>query len=106
HTVRGWPAKAQVMIEGQQKTWRVIEQIRGLHVQPMRAATVLVLNDPFDGFDTMFIARLFWRDPTIQIFLGNRFDVPITAEKIREFDWVLSFEGSTLRVVRSPQMIR
>jgi hypothetical protein len=58
-------------------TQQAIAQIQGLHVLPEPNSIVAFRNDPFpEGYDTLFIAALTWRDPTIDIWLQNHRHLP------------------------------
>ena len=57
--------------------WRAIAQIQALAIRPLPHSLVVFLNDPFPQYyDTMFIAALLWKDPTIKIWLQNRHQLP------------------------------
>jgi hypothetical protein len=56
---------------------QAIAQIQALGIRPMPHSIVVFLNDPFpEYYDTMFIAALVWKDPTIKIWLQNRSHLP------------------------------
>jgi hypothetical protein len=54
-----------------------IAQIQALGTRPVSHSIVVFLNDPFPQyFDTLFIASLVWKDPTVVIWLQNRLHLP------------------------------
>jgi hypothetical protein len=74
-----------------------LEQIRTLPAHPPPHSHVIFVNDPFEYWDMLLIADLYWNDRTIDIKLGKK--LPKLPD-LNSFDWVLTFEGESLRVLR------
>ncbi len=101
-TIWYWRDKPQFFFKGQEKTWRVITQLKDLHFQPKHGSRVIVVNDPWpDGWDMTFIAELAWDDPSVAITMSRRLPSPPGPEELAKYDSVLEFEGDgSLRLVR------
>ena len=98
HTLRYWNDGTKALLKDQELTWSVLTQLRDLGSRPPPHSTVLFLNDPFQAWDTYFIATLLWNDPTIDVKLADKLGEP---PNLKDYDWVLTFEDNKLRVVRS-----
>jgi hypothetical protein len=58
-------------------TQQTIAQLQALRLRPEPHSVVVFLHDPFpDYYDTLFIASLVWKDPTIDIWLQNHRHLP------------------------------
>lgn len=89
------------ILNAQKPTWSVIEQLQFLNPKIPHGSKILILNDPFADFDAYFIAALWFRDPSLDIELGNKMNPPLDAVGIERFDWVFRFdEKNRLRQVR------
>jgi hypothetical protein len=87
-THREWQLKPAFFFRNEEKTWRVIKQVKGLHLQPNPGAKVLIVNDPWEhDYDMIFIAQLVWDDPSLQITLFSKAPESDPAK----FDTVLEF---------------
>lgn len=84
---------------GQVATWAAIEALRTLNIEIPKGGKVLFLDDPFDDWDMVFIARLWFRDPTLEVDLAKRTTRPAPVSELGKYDRVLKFEGKTLIVV-------
>lgn len=100
-TIGHWRERAEMLLPGQRLTWSVLTQIRDLKMRPAGNSKVIFLNNPFEEFDTLFIAELVWNDPTIVIKLANKMPVRPAPAEMEAFDWILDFEGEKLQVVRA-----
>jgi hypothetical protein len=96
-TLHYWNERAEWLLRDQQLTWTVLTQIRDLPSRPPPGARVLFLKNPFRDWDTYFIATLLWNDHTLDVTLANYMDQPQDPSR---FDWVLTFDGDRLRVVK------
>ncbi len=98
-TLHYWNERAEWLLRDQQLTWTVLTQIRDLPARPKPGSRVLFEQNPFRDWDTYFIASLLWNDHTLDIKLLNHLDKP---EDPQHFEWVLTFEGDRLRVLKAP----
>jgi len=92
---RSWPYRANLILASQGTTADVIRQLGSLHVVPKANSKVLFVNDPFDGFDMLFIAELIWNDPTLDIQLSQKMPA-LSSRNSNAFDEIFTFEGSVL----------
>jgi len=77
------------------KTWNVIEQFRNLPFHPPHGSRIAFVNDPFpEGWDTLFIAKLWWKDKSLQVFLQNQQHLP--AIELARMDYVFEFTQGRL----------
>jgi hypothetical protein len=81
-----------------EKTWNLIEQFRRLPVRPRHDSRIVFLNDPFPGFDTLFIASLWWNDHTLRIQLQNHAHLP--ERELSGMDYVFDFPEGRLTQLR------
>ncbi len=103
HTTYGYfRPQPPVFFKNQEKTWRVITQLKALHFQPKHGSRVIIINDPWQhDWDMTFIAQLAWDDPSVGITLANRLPAPPGPEELAKYDSVLEFgPDGELRVVR------
>jgi hypothetical protein len=98
-TLHYWNERAEWLLRDQQLTWTVLTQIRDLPSRPPPGSRVLIVQNPFPDWDTYFMATLLWNDHTLDVKLGNHLDTP---EDPARFDWVLTFEGDRLKVLKGP----
>jgi hypothetical protein len=69
---------------------QAIYQIQALGTRPVSHSIVVFLNDPFPQYyDTLFIAALVWKDPTIVIWLQNRLHLP--ASELGRANYVIDY---------------
>jgi hypothetical protein len=80
------------------ETRRAIEQFAALNIRPAAHSRVAFLNCPFpDRFHTLFIAALFWHDPTIEINLERK--QPSSADEFARTDYIFDYvDGRFVRV--------
>lgn len=98
-TLHYWNERAEWLLRDQRLTWTVLTQLRDLPARPKPGSRVLIEQNPFPDFDTQFLATLLWNDHTLDINLGNHLDPPADPQR---FDWVLTFEGDRLKVIKQP----
>jgi hypothetical protein len=77
---RSWPYRKNLLIASQQVTWNVICQLKNLHETPKHRSRILFVNDPFEGFDMLFIAELIWNDPSLDIQLSRKVPASIALQ--------------------------
>ncbi len=86
------------MAEAGAQTWDVIRQIQTLELKASPNATVAFLSDPFSGYDMFFIAELWFRDPTVTIWLESH--ERHTPEELARAEHLYDFQEGKLRLVR------
>jgi hypothetical protein len=99
-TISLWCVKFPTFLEDQRPVWSVITQIRDLGPRPPPNSRVIFLENPLPDWGTYFVARLTWRDRSIDIRLANQMEHAPTAADLNSFDWILTFENGNLRVVQ------
>ncbi|MBZ5593870.1 MAG: hypothetical protein LAP39_16650 [Acidobacteriia bacterium] len=78
-----------------EKTWNTIEQFRNLPFRPPPGSRIAFVDDPFPkGWDTLFIAKLWWEDRSLQIFLQNQ--QHLAASELAGMDYVFDFSQGRL----------
>jgi hypothetical protein len=97
-TVHYWRERTADYIDFQRPTWSAITQVRDLGSRPPPHSRVLFLKDPFRDWDTYFIAELVWNDHSLDIRLADKLGAP---PQFDDYDWILTFEGQNLRIVRA-----
>ncbi len=81
------------------RTWNLIEQFRSLPIRPRHGSHIVFLNDPFpEGWDTLFIAKLSWKDRSLEVALQNRQHLP--ASVLDRMDYVFDFPQGRLTRLR------
>lgn len=98
HTISLWRQIAPAFLDDQRPVWSVITQLRDLGSPPPNTR-VIFLKNPLVDWSTYFIARLTWRDRSIDIKLADKLDPQPTAADLDRFDWILTFENGNLRVL-------
>ena len=79
----------------------LLDDLRGIGVQPAPGSRILFLNHPFPGdYTTFFAAALLWKDPSLQIFLQHQ--VHFSPEEIVTMDYVFDFVDTRV-IVRKPR---
>jgi hypothetical protein len=89
-----------VFRENGKETQALIDQLQALNLRPKPTSTIVFLHDPFEGFDTLFVARLVWNDPTLIVFLQNHSN--LSAQEIASVDYEFDFSGGKLILKRAP----
>jgi hypothetical protein len=79
-------------------TWKVIQQFRAFKPKAPPGSSVLILNDPFHGFDELFIASLCLGDRSITVHLQNMDRLP--PEEIANAPHVLAHQDGELVQIR------
>src|ERR1035437_6721833 len=80
------------------RNWSIIQQLKALALRPRPGDRMIFLNDPYEGWDMLFIAQLTFRQPSLKIWLQNKSALP--AAEIAAMDHILSFENSKLILVK------
>ena len=80
------------------RTWSIIQQLKALDLRPRLEDRIIILNDPYEGWDMLFIAELTFRQPGVKIWLQNKSMLP--PAEIAAMDHVLSFENSKLVLLK------
>lgn len=100
YTVGYWATQPQIYLDWHAKTMSTLAQIRAIQPKPAPHSRVIYLKDPFpDGYDTLFISDLLWNDPSVTVDLGLKLN---PQPDLSTYDWVLTFEGDQLRVLKKP----
>lgn len=97
-TLPYWKSGVEGDLNMQMLTWNALTRIRELPRRPSPHSRVLFLNTPFADWDALFITSLVWNDHTLDVELASKLPAPPDPSR---FDWVLTFEGARLRIVRS-----
>jgi hypothetical protein len=95
---------ADYLREGHE-TQQAIDQFKALRIHPARGSRIVFLNDPFPAsYHTVFIAALFWDDPSLEIHLQSHdyLPDPQLARMNYVFDWS---EGGFVLVRSSPDRL-
>jgi len=78
-----------------EKTWNLIEEFRHLPFRPPHGSRIAFVNDPFpEGWDTLFIAKLWWKDRSLQVFIQNQ--QRLSASELARMDRILDFRQGRL----------
>lgn len=99
-TLQWFSGSAEASLADQRTTWAVITQIRDLPSKPKPGSRILFLENPFAAWDVYFISTLIWNDHTLDVELANMLNPRPDPAK---FDWILTFDETQLRVIRSGQ---
>jgi len=75
-------------------TAEVLQQFRLLNPKVRAHSTVVFLNDPFDGWDMVFIAELWFHDRTVTIRLQKK--TPLTAAELARVDYLFDWRDGKL----------
>jgi len=82
-----------------EKTWNQIEQLRALPFRPPHSSRIALLNDPVpEGWHEMFIAKLWWNDHSLQVFLQNQLYLP--AADLDRMDFIFDFPNGRLTRIK------
>ena len=91
--------KADIVANNGALTAAVIEQFRAAHPKVAPNSWVLLVDDPFEAWDAIFIASLYWRDRSVTVWLQNK--VPLREDEIRNrIQYVFRFEHGRLAQVK------
>lgn len=99
NTWKWWGGYADALLGEQRQTWEVVTQMRDLP-RPKPGTRILFLKNPWPDWDVYFISTLVWNDHTIDPQLADHLERPPDPQR---FDWVLTFEGDRLRVVKGAE---
>ena len=86
--------------EGGKLTRSVLQQIRWRQPTVKPGARIYVVNDVFDGFDTMFLIALTYKDHSVQVFLEQH--QHLTPAEIGKMDYIFRFDNGVLSVQKRP----
>jgi hypothetical protein len=100
YTRRDKRVQMPLVYSGQEKTWSVLEALRRLDTHAPKGAKILFVDDPFEGWDMVFIARLWFRDPSLDVYLSRKLDRAPTREQLQTFDQVIVFQDGSLHILR------
>lgn len=92
HHTAGIPA---LMRDQGKLTAFVIRQIRDLQPSVRPGATIYVMNDVFDGYDTQFLFELTYGDHSVHVLLDRY--MRLSPAEIERMDYVFAFENGTLK---------
>jgi hypothetical protein len=81
------------------QTGDTIQQLRALNPRVKSRTEVAFLNDPFDGWDMLFIAELWFRDRSLRFHLQRK--VPLLPEELARMT-VFDFQDGRLVQVNAP----
>ncbi len=81
-----------------QVTWAVINEITALRPRVRPYSRVVFENDPFNGWDMVFIAEAWFRDRTLEYRLTRK--TPLSSEELARADYIFTFEGDRLKQTR------
>jgi hypothetical protein len=98
YSVPMWRFAAPGYIQEDRLPSAIIAQFRSLPSRPAPRSRVLILSSPLPDWGTYFIARLVWGDHSVDVKLANMLGGP---PDLASYDWILTFEGEDLRVVRT-----
>jgi hypothetical protein len=76
------------------QTWEAIQQFRALHPQVRPHSHVVFLNDPFQEWDMLFIADLWFRDRTVTVRLQRL--TPLSAQELARSDYLFDYSDGKL----------
>src|SRR5215467_752321 len=91
-------------LENGQETQQTIAQLRALGQRPPAHSGVVFLNDPFTGYDTLFISALVWRDSTIDIHLQRKYQLP--ESELAKAKYIFDYTDGRFVLVKSPSLVK
>jgi hypothetical protein len=80
------------------RTWSIIQQLHAMDLRPRPDDRIIFLNDPYEGWDMLFIAQLTFRHRGMKISLQNKSALPET--EVATMDRILRFENGKLVLVK------
>ncbi len=99
--VAAWVSWNGPLFEGGMRSYRtgiptaeVIEQFRSVNPKARPHATVVFLNDPFEGWDMALIAELWFHDRTVSVRLNRK--TPLTLAELARADFIFDWRGGKL----------
>jgi hypothetical protein len=85
------------LIGAQSITWNALQQIQETQLQLPRGSSVLVKDEPFNGYyDLAFILRLYFDDPSLRVGLSSPGGTQIYGDVLPTYDTVLRFDDGRL----------
>jgi hypothetical protein len=75
-------------------TWKTIQQFRALKPKIRPGSNVVILNDPFNNFDELYIAGLCLGDRSLQIHVQSISHLP--PEEIAKTPYVFTYQDGEL----------
>ena len=79
-------------------TWSVIQQLGSIGLRPRPSDRLIFLNDPYEGWDMLFIAELTFHQRGLRIWLQNK--TPLPAAEVDAMDHVFRFDGWRMTQVK------
>jgi beta-phosphoglucomutase len=100
-TVRVEKRAISYYVNNGESTQRAISQIQALDVRPRPHAFVVFLNGPFpNDYDTMFIAALVWKDPSIDIWL--QYLHPLPKDELVHASYIFDYVDGRFVIAKTP----
>jgi hypothetical protein len=103
HYLKEWLVKPAMAKTGKAQ-WELVEQFRALHPHVAPGSRVAILNDPVEpndplnGLETYFIAELYFRDRSVQVYLPRL--NPLPPAELAQMDHLFTFEEGKLVEVK------
>jgi hypothetical protein len=88
----------QAMASQGRLTWKVIQQFRAVKPKVPPGSSVVILNDPFNSFDELFIASLCLGDHSVMVHVQSQDHLP--PEEIAKTPHVLTYQNGELVQLR------
>ena len=88
----------EAMVSQGPLTWKAIQQFRAVKPKVPPRSSVVILNDPFNSYDEMFIASLCLGDRTVTVHLQNKAHLP--PEEIAKIPHALAYQDGELVQLR------
>lgn len=89
------------MITTEDKTWRVIRQLQALHLHPKHGSNIVFLDNPFNGYELLFIAELLWNDHSVNITLQDY--AHHTPEQLAKMDYAFASSHDRIELIVGPK---
>lgn len=80
------------MLECGADTWAAIQGFRSLHPSTPRNSTIVFLHDPFPGWEMAFIAELYFRDRSLNVWLEGK--VHHSADSLARATHIYDYQAS------------
>lgn len=91
------------LVNGQNRTWWVIQELKRTVPRLPPHSRVIYIDDPFPDWDIVFISQLHFRDRTIHIDVRRRLEPPPSQSEIDAYDAILSFRDGKLIPLKLPK---
>jgi hypothetical protein len=80
------------------RTWSAIQQLHAIGLKPRPHDRIVFLNDPFTGWDMLFIAELTFRDRSLEWFLQNKSH--LSPDTLAGMEHILAFDKGKLVLLK------